>query len=128
MGLSLCDGPMKTVLGAPHTLNHTTPFPHFLQTSPGSTQTRSFSIQSLPVESPQVIFLITTSKISSNLIEPQLLPCTTAWGYKFHALTVHLPPPPPRHLQHLQSETHVESSQKTVNVSLRILLFVYKPH
>ena len=36
------------------------------------------------------IFYITISKISYNLIKPQLLPYAPVCGYKYHALTVYL--------------------------------------
>ena len=43
----------------------------------------------LPVESPQVDYHITRSKISYSLIEPQPLPSTPAYGHEFHAVAFH---------------------------------------
>ena len=82
--------------GVSNTLNHTTPF------HPSPKQVRSYTnpafFQSCfnpfypsPInksgisKSPQ-------EKISFSLIEPQLLPCTPAYGYKFYALAVYLHP------------------------------------
>ena len=42
------------------------------------------------------------------MIKPQLRLCTPACGYKFHALAVY---PFTPHLQHIQSEAHLESSR-----------------
>ena len=58
-------------------------------------------------------FWITTSMISYSSIEPQLLPCATSCGYKFHTLEVHLHP---IFTVPFQLETHLESSQKSVAV------------
>ena len=79
--------------GASHTLSHTTLPPPFPQTSQEGTPTQPFSIWLLPVESPQVGFLISTRKISYSLIELQLLHCTQACDYNFHTLAVLLPHP-----------------------------------
>ena len=74
---------------------------------------QSFFNWLLPVESKQAIFLITLSKISYSLIEPQLLPCTPACGYKFHALAFQLHPtfiaPPIEGVFGVQSNIYVSA-------------------
>ena len=59
--------------GDSHSLNHTTPFPHFPQASPGDIRTWS-----CPVTPSKIT--TSTNKVSYSLIEPQQLPCTQACG------------------------------------------------
>ena len=66
--------------GTSCTLNHNTP-PPFPQISPGGI-TPSNITRNGTSKPPQIRFL-------NSLIEPQLLYCTPACSYKFHALRVH---------------------------------------
>ena len=77
---------------APYTLNHTTHSALTQNKSRRYTNSVYFNAVTLSGKTDKRHFEITTSKISLTLMEPQLLLCIPACGYKFYVLSVHPQP------------------------------------
>ena len=87
---SCCDA--LNTKGAPHTLNHTISIPPSPKQVQEVHEPGLFQSGYSQSNQHKRYFQITTSKISYNLIEPQLFHCTPTCCYKFHAIPVHLHP------------------------------------
>ena len=80
-------------LPSTHTYTHIKSHHPFSPLPPNKSNRYTNQVFFNPVTPNQITMSdISTSKIYYSLIKPQLLHCTQACGYKFHALPVHLHP------------------------------------